>query len=223
MEQKCKSLRFEDRRPCLSKREDSSKYCRHHKEVEICLRIINDSVGDYMYYRDVVIKTPEDMNAVDEVEIYMNNFVQSIMYGNADNSYWWMDKKGKEPRQRGHCRSLKLSNGTLCTEAVEYGARYCRYHFIQHEILCEAYHIKWTKVKQYSVSLETVQFTEFVLRREFGYIFIVQEDFGHLLRFANLFHGMFKFPYPPENLAAIDKEFYADAEKYSAVAKKSNF
>lgn len=224
MELTCKSLRFEDRKPCLCKSQDSSRFCKHHGEVAVCLSIVSNCVDDYIYNRELLLTTPDDINAVNEVENYMRNFLKSIMYGNCkSDAFWWMEKHEKKSRQRGYCKSLELSNGTLCTEAVGYGAEYCRYHFVQHQILCEAYHLTRINMKPFGISQQTLQFTEFMLRREFSKIFIIQDNLGHQIRFANLFDGMFDYPYPQENFMAIDKEFYADAQKYSGAARRSNF
>lgn len=119
--------------------------------------------------------------------------------------------------------ALQEFTRVLCAEAVGYGADYCRFHFLQHLVLCEAYHLRCLDADQHKVSRSTIQFTEFVLRKEFSKLFIGKDDFGHQARYAFLLDGMYEHPYPEANLAVIDEEFHADAKRYSGAVEKSKF
>lgn len=221
--EKCSSLRFEDRKPCLSNSRESSKFCRHHEEIYECLKIVNEHVDHYIEKRRVVIKYVEDFEAVDEVKLFMHEFQQAIMLG-SDTDHWWMENRDKKRRRYGQCYSLELRTGELCEEVLINRKKYCRFHFIQHQIMCEAYHLMRMDMKMKAVSFETLLFVEFMLRTEFSKLFIGEDDFEHIIRLANLYNGgIFAEPYPPENFAAIDVAFYAIAEKYSGAANRCNY
>lgn len=80
----------------------------------------------------------------------------------------------------------------------------------------------YVHMETYGLCQKTIQFAEFVLRKEHEKIFIIATDFGHQIRLANLYDGLLEYPYPEENVAAvINSDFYADAKKFSGAAKRS--
>lgn len=218
---KCASLRFEDRQACLSESSESSRFCTHHEELALCLTVVNNGVEDYIIERELTLKSQKDIDSVNEVEDFMMKFQRTIMYGNGAEC-WFMKKLERKGRRFGQCKSLVLSNGLLCEEKNGYGSRYCRYHYIQNQVMCEAYHLR-IDMLTYNVSQNTMKFAEFLLRRVFSFIYFSEDEFGHKIRFAELYNGgMFLEPYPSENFVTIDKSFYSEAKKYSATAEKSN-
>lgn len=212
LRRKCKSLRFEDRKKCLSDACDGSWYCAHHGEVAVCLAL-NRTCDEIITQEIPQIEREKYKDVIREVEEYMYNFRKSILNSeHNDARYWWMAKGEKKKRVLKHCQSLELSTGKLCEALKLYRQRFCSNHQLQHDLLCAAYHMR-IDMRIYGVSDNTTAFVEFVLRKEFNWIFITIEDLGHRQRLGHLWSQMIRDPYPEVNLKDVDASYYNDAKK----------
>jgi len=159
------------------------------------------------------------IKAVAEVKSYMLDYQRSMMNFEEDNNrFWWIGSRIFVKRESERCESLVLTTGELCKDRKN--GRFCSYHALQHDIICNKYHAT-CRVDLKNVSDGTKSFIEFVLRKEFDFIYgfaVRHQPYeGHRERYGYLFDNMFDPPYPAAMRGIIDPEFYRDAEIVSRV------
>lgn len=123
------------------------------------------------------------------------------------------------------CRSINLLSGTLCSNHVSIGDRHCKYHWIQHEILCTEYHPCYRE-NNMEMQYSTKCFVEFFLRKEFDFIYGFAGEYecnlSHRQRYGFIVPCIYDSPYPSGNLLYLDPEYTADAEQWSRILDRDN-
>lgn len=201
----CRSMRFEDRKPCASYVcSRSTDHCEHHYETMLVLR--ENIVQVKIENRSRNMQYDVDKKAYAEVLWYMETFQRSILDNSEDDQFWWLSERRTQERTAGVCKSLEIATGNVCSRKRDSGS-YCSFHRLQHGIICGAYHVSDLVVE--GVSSNTKAFMEYVLRREFDTIYGIVSDLGHRMRYGMLYRQMFQNPYPSENFNKIDPDFYS--------------
>lgn len=170
----------------------------------------------------------EEDSALEEVYCYYRD-LHRIMMGVKEPNKWYMKDKNRGITKRRHleCTSLELSTGKVCGKKVAQGVRYCKYHSVQHDVMCREYHVvkqdgstphyAYLNNEKLDVLNDSSRsFMEFFLRKEFDII----EGFNdkskqcdeHAERYVYLMANMFDAPYPKEHVDVVCTSFTRDAK-----------